>query len=86
MMRYLPQWSLTRRKIFTNCARRFALQYFKRDKAKMVRTKSLQFIAHHDLMIKCTRIVFFELLNNNQDEKIKHDMSTHDDKDHEIYK
>ena len=64
MIGYLPQWSLTRRKIFTNCARRFALQYFNMDKAKMVRRKSTRFIAHHDLMIKCTRIVFFELLSD----------------------
>ena len=64
MIRYLPQWSLTRRKIFTNCARRFALQYFNRDKTKMVRSKKIQYIAHHDMMIKCTRIVFFELLSD----------------------
>ena len=64
MNRYLPEWSLTRRKIFTNCARRFALQYFDRGKMKTVRRKKFRYVANHDMMIKCTRIVFFELLSD----------------------
>ena len=62
MNRYLSEWSLTRRKIFTNCARRFAKQYFFIGKTRNYQRKNATFVSYSDLMIKCTRTVLFELL------------------------
>ena len=64
MNRYLPEWSLTRRRIFTNCARRFAKQYFFIQKSKQYDTNKNRFIAYSDLMIESTRTVLFELLTD----------------------
>ena len=64
MTRYLTEWSLTRRKIFTNCARRFAIKYFSFNKRTTSRQNKTSFISYSDLMVRCTRIVLFELLND----------------------
>ena len=64
MNRYLPEWSLTRRRIFTNCARRFAKQYFFIQNSKQYDTNKNRFIAYSDLMIESTRTVLFELLTD----------------------
>lgn len=64
MNRYLSEWSLTRRRIFTNCARRFAKQYFFAQKAKKHQSNKKRFVAYSDLMIKSTRTVLFELLTD----------------------
>ena len=64
MNRYLSEWSLTRRKTFTNCARRYAKQYFFVTKRGNYKGGSTTNISYFDLMIKCTRIVLFELLSD----------------------
>ena len=64
MLSYLTKWSLTRRKIFTNCARRFGIKYFYRSHLsnKNVNGKTRQ--SSWDLMIKSARKVFFERLSD----------------------
>ena len=64
MNSYLSEWSLTRRKIFTNCARRFAKQYFFIEKRTDFKKRNFPFVSSSDLMIKCTRCVLFELLTD----------------------
>lgn len=61
---YLTKWSLTRRKIFTKCARRFAIKYL-HDGKKLDR-KKVQFnrISDWDLMIKTTRAIFFDFMRD----------------------
>ena len=64
MNRYLTEWSLTRRRILTNCARRFAKQYFFIENISRNNKNKNRFIAYSDLVIKCSRNVLFELLTD----------------------
>ncbi|MEC8541133.1 MAG: hypothetical protein VXY53_04770 [Candidatus Thermoplasmatota archaeon] len=63
MPEYVIEWSLTRRKIFTNCARRFTLKYLNNSKQtkESVRRK---WHSNWDLMIASTREVFFDWLKD----------------------
>ena len=64
MNRYLSEWSLTRRRILTNCARRFAKKYFFIEKTSRNNKNKNRFIAFSDLVIKSARTVLFELLTD----------------------
>ena len=65
MNRYLPQWSLTRVK-FSQIALEGLLSniFLSKTQIKKIRATKKRFIAYSDLMIKCTRIVLFELLTD----------------------
>ena len=64
MSDYLTKWSLTRRKVFTKCARRFAIKYLhdgkKLDRKKVQSNRGSDW----DLMIKTTRTTFFDLMKD----------------------
>ena len=64
MTDYLTKWSLTRRKVFTKCARRFAIKYL-HDSKKLDRKKiQSNRVSDWDLMIKSTRSTFFDLMKD----------------------
>ena len=62
MQSYLTKWSLTRRKIFVNCARRFAINYFHQPKDYNNKFRKSKPSSNWDLMIYSARKVFFERL------------------------
>ena len=64
MSNYLTKWSLTRRKIFTKCARRFAIKYLHADKKLDCMKVELSPVSDWDLMIKTTRATFFDLMRD----------------------
>ena len=64
MSNYLTKWSLTRRKIFTKCARRFAIKYLHAGKKLDYMKVELSPVSDWDLMIKTTRTTFFDLMRD----------------------
>jgi len=61
---YLTHWSLTRRKVFANCARRFAISYIKNNSAQFPHKRRNKWRSPWDLMIQSTREVFFQWLSD----------------------
>ena len=64
MSNYLTKWSLTRRKIFTKCARRFAIKYLHAGKKLDYMKVELSPVSDWDLMIKTTSTTFFDLMRD----------------------
>ena len=64
MSNYLTKWSLTRRKIFTKCARRFAIEYLHAGKKLDYMKVELSPVSYWDLMIKTMRNTFSDLMRD----------------------
>lgn len=63
MIETTTRWSLTRRKIFSNCARRYAIKYLYNNNKKSIQNKN-SYYSPWDLMISTSRSIFFELLTD----------------------
>ena len=63
MIEATTRWSITRRKIFTNCARRYAIKYVHSNNKKLIKHKS-RYNSPWNLMISTSRCIFFELLTD----------------------
>ena len=61
MIEATTRWSVTRRKIFTNCARRYAIKYIDNNRPYLGQIKG-NYHSPWDLMIKTSREIFFQLL------------------------
>lgn len=61
---YVKEWSLTRRKIFSNCARRFAIKYLTYRYRDLNKNYPAKRLSSWDLMILSTRQVFFQWLED----------------------
>ena len=61
MIEATTRWSVTRRKVFTNCARRYAIKYIDNNRPYLGQNK-VAYQSPWDLMIKTSRDVFFQLL------------------------
>ena len=61
---YITEWSLTRRKVFSNCARRFAIKYLAGKPRETQKIYSTKWFSPWDLMILSTRQVFFQWLED----------------------
>ena len=61
---YIAEWSLTRRKMFSNCARRFAIKYLAGKSRETKKIYSTKWFSPWDLMIITTRQVFFQWLED----------------------
>ena len=61
MIEATTRWSVTRRKVFTNCARRYAIKYIDNNRPYLGQNK-VAYQSRWDLMIKTSRDVFFQLL------------------------
>lgn len=61
MIEATTRWSVTRRKIFTNCARRYAIKYIDNNRPYSSENKVYS-QSPWNLMIKTSRDIFFELL------------------------
>ena len=64
MQQHLTEWSLSRRKVFSNCARRFVMQYIKRTEPFKHKGISNKWHSDWDLMIKSVRKVFYDRLTD----------------------
>lgn len=63
MIEATTRWSVTRRKVFTNCARRYALKYIDNNRPYLGQ-KQVYYQSPWDLMIKTSRDIFFQLLTD----------------------
>ena len=61
MIEATTKWSVTRRKVFTNCARRYAIKYIDNNRPYLGQ-KKVYYQSPWDLMIKTSRDIFFQLL------------------------
>ena len=61
MIEATTKWSVTRRKVFTNCARRYAIKYIDNNRPYLGQNK-VSYQSAWDLMIKASRDIFFQLL------------------------
>jgi len=61
MIEATTRWSVTRRKMFTNCARRYAIKYIDNNRPYLGQKKG-NYYSPWDLMIKTSRDIFFQLL------------------------
>ena len=61
MIEATTKWSVTRRKVFTNCARRYAIKYIDNNRPYLGQ-KKVYYQSPWDLMIKTSRHIFFQLL------------------------
>ena len=64
MSNYVSEWSLTRRKVFTNCARRFSIKYLTNNIQKTGEYSAPRWRSPYDVMIISTREVFFQWLKD----------------------
>ena len=62
--RLLTEWSLSRRKVFSNCPRRFILRYGLNSSSNQHSTRKFGEIAIKDIFIVTLREVFFDWLND----------------------
>jgi hypothetical protein len=61
MIEATTRWSVSRRKILTNCARRYAIKYIGNNRPYLGKNKD-NYHSPWDLMIKTSRDIFFQLL------------------------
>jgi len=61
MIESTTRWSVSRRKILTNCARRYAIKYIDNNYSNFKQNKT-NYHSPWDLMIKTSRCIFFQLL------------------------
>jgi len=61
MIESTTRWSVSRRKILTNCARRYAIKYIHNNRPYLGQKKN-NYHSPWDLMIKTSRDIFFQLL------------------------